>query len=57
MSRIGKIPVPIPKGVTVSVAGQRLTVKGPKGELNRLFHAELGVKVEGETVVVTRPRQ
>ena len=55
MSRIGKVPVQIPKGVTVSVDGQKLTVKGPKGELNRVFHPELGVKVEGETVVVTRP--
>jgi large subunit ribosomal protein L6 len=55
MSRIGKIPVSIPKGVTVSVTGQRITVKGPKGELNRLVHTDLGVKVEGEFVVVSRP--
>jgi large subunit ribosomal protein L6 len=55
MSRIGKIPVSIPKGVTVSVTGQRITVKGPKGELNRLVHTDLGVKVEGESVVVSRP--
>lgn len=55
MSRIGKIPVSIPKGVTVSVTGQRITVKGPKGELNRLVHSDLGVKVDGETVVVSRP--
>jgi large subunit ribosomal protein L6 len=55
MSRIGKIPVGIPKGVTVTVAGQKVTVKGPKGELTRDLHADLGVKVEGETVVVTRP--
>jgi len=55
MSRIGKLPVAIPKGVTVAVAGQQVTVKGPKGELRRNLHADLGVKVEGETVVVTRP--
>jgi large subunit ribosomal protein L6 len=55
MSRIGKIPVGVPKGVTVTVAGQKVTVKGPKGELNRLVHTDLTVKVEGETVVVTRP--
>ena len=55
MSRIGKKPIAIPKGVTVAVAGQQVTVKGPKGELRRNLHADLGVKVEGETVVVTRP--
>ncbi len=55
MSRIGKLPIAIPKGVTVAVAGQRVTVKGPKGELHRMVHADLAVKVEGETLVVTRP--
>ena len=55
MSRIGKLPISIPKGVTVNVAGQRVSVKGPKGELHRQVHVDLGVKVEGETVVVTRP--
>ena len=55
MSRIGKLPISIPKGVTVTVAGQKVTVKGPKGELNRTLHVDLGVKVEGETLTVTRP--
>ncbi len=55
MSRIGKLPISIPKGVTVNVAGQKVTVKGPKGELNRMLHVDLGVKVEGETLTVTRP--
>ncbi len=55
MSRIGKLPISIPKGVTVNVAGQKVTVKGPKGELNRTLHVDLGVKVEGETLTVTRP--
>src|SRR5690348_5803417 len=55
MSRIGKLPVGIPKGVTVTVNGQRVSVKGPKGELHRLLHTDLGVKVEGEQVIVTRP--
>jgi large subunit ribosomal protein L6 len=55
MSRIGKLPIAIPKGVTVAVAGQQVTVKGPKGELRRNLHSDLGVKVEGETVLVTRP--
>src|SRR6058998_3009227 len=55
MSRIGKKPVPIPKGVTAQLEGLRITVKGPKGEISRLIHAELAVAVEGETVVVRRP--
>jgi large subunit ribosomal protein L6 len=55
MSRIGKLPIGIPKGVTVSVAGQKVSVKGPKGELHRTIHSDLGVKVEGEKVLVTRP--
>ena len=57
MSRIGKLPIGIPKGVTVAVNGQQVTVKGPKGELNRLIHADLGVKVEGENLLVTRPSE
>jgi large subunit ribosomal protein L6 len=55
MSRIGKLPVDIPKGVTVSVAGSRVSVKGPKGELHRTMHGDIGVTVEGEKVVVSRP--
>ena len=55
MSRIGKLPVPVPKGVTVSASGTTLNVKGPKGELKKTFHRDLGIKVEGDTVIVTRP--
>src|SRR5881296_4604858 len=55
MSRIGRKPVPMPKGVTAQLDGLRITVKGPKGEINRLLHAELAVAVEGETIVVRRP--
>ena len=55
MSRIGKIPVPVPKGVTVSAHGVTVSVKGPKGELKKTFHTAITIKVEGETVVVTRP--
>jgi len=54
MSRIGKIPVAFPAGVTVSVAGQKLTVKGPKGTLNLNLFDGVGAKVEGNTVVVSR---
>jgi large subunit ribosomal protein L6 len=57
MSRIGRRPVTIPAGVTVTVNGSTLTVKGPKGELTRALHPEIGVAVEGGTVVVSRPTE
>jgi large subunit ribosomal protein L6 len=55
MSRIGKKPVPLPKGVTAAVQGRALTVKGPKGELSRTFHPDMTLAVEADTVVVKRP--
>ena len=56
MSRIGRMPIAIPAGVTVSVAeNNRVTVKGPKGTLERTLPVEMEVKVEGEQVTVTRP--
>ena len=56
MSRIGRMPIAIPAGVTVSVAeNNRVTVKGPKGTLERSLPVEMEVKVEGEQVTVTRP--
>ena len=56
MSRIGRMPIAIPAGVTVTVAeNNTVTVKGPKGTLERTFAPELGIKVEGSEEVVTRP--
>jgi large subunit ribosomal protein L6 len=55
MSRIGKKPVPLPKGVTATVQGHALTVKGPKGEISRTFHVDMALAVEAETIVVKRP--
>ena len=55
MSRIGKLPISIPKGVTVAVAGQQVSIKGPKGELHRTIHPDLGVKLDGDVLTVTRP--
>ena len=56
MSRIGKKPVVIPAGVTVSVAeGNVVTVKGPKGELTNTFNADMMINVEGNVLTVTRP--
>jgi large subunit ribosomal protein L6 len=55
MSRIGKKPVPVPNGVTVTVNGPAITVKGPKGELSRKLHPDMQVKVENGNVTVDRP--
>lgn len=55
MSRIGKRPVPLPSGVTAVIAGQTITVKGPKGELSRTVHRELTLVLEDSTIAVRRP--
>jgi large subunit ribosomal protein L6 len=55
MSRIGRKPIPVPNNVTVTVDGRTVAVKGPKGELSRLLHPDMQVKVENGTVVVNRP--
>jgi large subunit ribosomal protein L6 len=55
MSRIGRAPIDIPSGVTVSVDGSTVTVKGPKGELTHVVAAPIAVVVEGEQVLVSRP--
>ena len=55
MSRIGKQPIPVPSGVTVSIDGQTVSVKGPKGELKRLVHPELSVALADNEVTVSRP--
>lgn len=52
MSRIGKNPIQITKGVEVSIAGQTVKVKGPKGSVERVVHNSVGVVVEGGTVKV-----
>ncbi|MDQ8155365.1 MAG: 50S ribosomal protein L6 [Gemmatimonadota bacterium] len=55
MSRIGKLPVEIPAGVTVTVTGSDVTVKGPKGELKRSFNKDLTFTVDGNKLTVGRP--
>jgi large subunit ribosomal protein L6 len=55
MSRIGKQPIDIPAGVEVSISGQHVAVKGPKGTLELDAPGEIAVATEGEQVVVTRP--
>jgi large subunit ribosomal protein L6 len=54
MSRIGKKPIQLPKGVTVSVAGDVVTVKGPKGQLQMNVHPSVKVAAAGNEVVCTR---
>ncbi|MBR4768020.1 MAG: 50S ribosomal protein L6 [Lachnospiraceae bacterium] len=56
MSRIGKMPIAIPAGVTVEIAENNLvTVKGPKGTLQRVFPAEMKIEQEGAEIKVSRP--
>ena len=56
MSRIGRMPIAIPAGVTVEIAeNNKVTVKGPKGTLERVLPAEMNISKDGETIVVTRP--
>ena len=56
MSRIGRMPITVPAGVTVTVAdGNVVTVKGPKGELTRALSTEMTIKQEGTMITVTRP--
>ncbi|MBE5848289.1 MAG: 50S ribosomal protein L6 [Lachnospiraceae bacterium] len=56
MSRIGRMPIAIPAGVTVELAeNNKVTVKGPKGTLERVLPSEMEIKVEGAEVVVSRP--
>jgi large subunit ribosomal protein L6 len=55
MSRIGKLPVTVPAGVTVKVEGNTVHAKGPKGELKRTLHSEIKVSLEGNTITVSRP--
>lgn len=55
MSRIGRMPVVIPKGVEVSIDGSSLHVKGPKGEMVRAFPGAMGIEIEDGKILVKRP--
>ncbi|MCR4405479.1 MAG: 50S ribosomal protein L6 [Anaerolineae bacterium] len=55
MSRIGRMPIPVPKGVQVNIEKNRITVRGPRGELTRTFHPDMMVTLQDGHLVVTRP--
>ena len=56
MSRIGRMPIAVPAGVTVDIAEKnKVTVKGPKGTLERVLPSEMEIKLEGEEITVSRP--
>ncbi|MDD4568767.1 MAG: 50S ribosomal protein L6 [Tepidanaerobacteraceae bacterium] len=57
MSRIGKMPVKIPQGVEVTIEGNAVKVKGPKGSINRELHKDMAIKVEDSEVIVERPSE
>jgi large subunit ribosomal protein L6 len=55
MSRIGRLPISVPSGVTVKIKDNQVTIKGPKGEISQTFVPDMGVKLEDSKIVVTRP--
>jgi len=55
MSRIGRLPITVPAGVTIDLDGQKITVKGPKGELAHVVPEPIEVKLEDGQLLVTRP--
>jgi len=55
MSRIGRKPIAVPAGVEVKIDGSTVTVKGPKGTLTGTYNSNLGIALEGNEVIVTRP--
>lgn len=55
MSRIGNKPITVPEGVEVKIDGQHITVKGPKGTLERDIHKNMSVTMDGNVITVSRP--
>ncbi len=55
MSRVGRRPLPLPKGVDITVSGHDVTVKGPKGTLQKRFHPDMQITLDGTTLTVARP--
>ncbi len=55
MSRVGRMPITVPQGVTVSINDNEVTVTGPKGELCRRFNPDMSITLDNDTLVVSRP--
>jgi large subunit ribosomal protein L6 len=55
MSRIGRMPIQVPSGVDVKIDGHEVSVKGPKGSIEKSFHPDMKLVAEGDTIVVQRP--
>lgn len=55
MSRVGLMPIPVPQGVAVSIEKDVVTVTGPKGELRRRFNPDMGIVLDNNILIVSRP--
>lgn len=55
MSRVGRLPIPLPPGVEVNIRDNEVTVKGPRGEINRSFHPDMSISLTDGALVVSRP--
>ncbi len=55
MSRVGKVPIPLPEGVEVEIKGGDVTVRGPRGELSRSFNPAMSISLDDGSVLVSRP--
>ncbi len=55
MSRIGQLPIPLPQEVAVDIKGSEVTVRGPKGELHRVFHPDISISLKEGNLIVSRP--
>ena len=55
MSRVGRVPITVPPGVTVDIKGSEVTVTGPKGELSRCFSPDMFITLNDNTLAVSRP--
>jgi large subunit ribosomal protein L6 len=55
MSRIGRLPITIPSGVTVNIKDSQVTIKGPKGEMKQTFVPDMAIKLEDNKLIVERP--
>ena len=57
MSRVGRLPIAVPPGVQVSIKGNEVTVKGPRGELSRRFNPDMSITMQDSKLIVTRPSE